>query len=133
MRENITVVDLKEGSEGVDLALDLVIEGCVVGVLFDTYVSHSETDLFVDSLATAMTGRKRVILESLHNEMPTAFGLTVVNLPSLLPVSALSSIVVNYLHQRTSKASTKLSIPARKNQNLQPQPPHCGTGSSFVL
>ena len=28
-----------------------------------------------------------------------------------LPVSALSSIVVNYLHQRKSKASTKLSIP----------------------
>ena len=32
MRESITVVDLKEASEGVDLALDLVIEGCVAGV-----------------------------------------------------------------------------------------------------
>ena len=63
MRESIAVVDLKEASERGDLVLDLVIEGCVVGVWFDTYVSHSETELFVDSLATARTGRKSVILE----------------------------------------------------------------------
>ena len=65
--------------KGVDLTLDLVIEGCVVGVW---YVSHSETELFVDSLATAMTGRKSHT-RSLHNEMQTAFDLTVLNLPCL--------------------------------------------------
>jgi hypothetical protein len=47
--------------EGVDLALDLVIGG--LRGRSDTYVSHSETQLFVDSLATAMTGTKGDILE----------------------------------------------------------------------
>ena len=49
--------------EGVDLALDLVIETEVSGrTLVDACVSHSETQLSMDSLATAMMGTKRAIL-----------------------------------------------------------------------
>ena len=50
--------------EGVDLAFDLVQRIEVAGrtLVVDTYVSHSESQLSIDSLATAMMGTKRAIL-----------------------------------------------------------------------
>ena len=50
--------------EGVDLTLDLVIETEVSGrtLIVDACVSHSETQLSINSLATAMMGTKRAIL-----------------------------------------------------------------------
>ena len=50
--------------EGVDLAFDLVQRSEVDGraLVVDTYVSHSESQLSIDSLATAMMGTKRSIL-----------------------------------------------------------------------
>ena len=50
--------------EGVDLAFDLVQRIEVGGrtLVVDTYVSHSESRLPIDSLATAMMGTKRAIL-----------------------------------------------------------------------
>ena len=46
--------------EGVDLAFDLVQRIEVSGwtLVVDTYVSHSETQLSTDSLATAINGNK---------------------------------------------------------------------------
>ena len=59
--------------EGVDLAFDLVQRSEVDGraLVVDTYVSHSESQLSIDSLATAMMGTKRAILGKLHNKMST--------------------------------------------------------------
>ena len=57
--------------EGVDLAFDLVQRIEVGGrtLVVDTYVSHSESQLSIDSLATAMMGAKRYILgKSPRNE-----------------------------------------------------------------
>ena len=50
--------------EGVDLAFDLVqrIEVGGGALVVDTYVSHSDSQLSIDSLATAITGTKRAIL-----------------------------------------------------------------------